>query len=789
MPIKGKQIIDNSIEQEKLIILTPTEDTDISSKSYVDDNKYNEKNSIKNKSFNSFDTNLSQTSVRISEGLDEQPVSGTSIDVYLNGQHVPIGAYENAYGYFSPTIDGSVKRINGLIREGDYLFWDVQKSKIDLTTVDELSYKYIISNNPIKTIIPNEIVFIDENNNIYNFDGITDDIATINLFSRDFIIGIVDSGGDKFVWDIGGADEHTFTSQYENFTFTFNNFYITITYDGINSDGEYMFSVYSVISLDDVLEIEITLNTNHDFLVETDGSYIDWGDGSNISYINEPLTHRYSPGVYRLRVTNYNGTYLRFSNEDYYLDYGIIDNITIENFGGNYTNLNHLFFYYTGTNIIFNTSDWSGCETVLSLDYSFEGCNITSLPPSWNGLSSLETMVSTFYYNLNLLTIPTSWTGLSSLRIMMNTFEECVKLTNVPTSWSGLTSIESMSGLFYNSPLIQNAPLTWAGLPTSLTDISYLFFGCIALTDIPPNWDNLTNVININSIFSYCSISSIPLSWSGLENVEDLSGAFNGCELLTTIPTTWTNLNSLIDMGSAFRSCTSLTTIPISWAGLENVENVNNLFFGCELLEIIPTTWTGLSNITNASYMFRDCRALSNIPSSWSGLSLIENALGMFVNCKSLSSIPTTWTGLETLISLNAMFSGCSRFTTIPSNWTELSNVETLSQAFYDCTSLTSIPSSWSGLEGATTLYRTFYNCTSLRGNVPSNITVLNNLTDVRQTFQNCNELGTTDGETATLNCPDYWNQYTTNTNYGDCFTNANFLNQSDVVTNGWATS
>ena len=158
-------------------------------------------------------------------------------------------------------------------------------------------------------------------------------------------------------------------------------------------------------------------------------------------------------------------------------------------------------------------------------------------------------------------------------------------------------------------------------IQSNLEDCSYMFAGCVGLTETPviP-----INAVNCDSMFTVTGITEAPVIPKNVKNCKDMfSGAaitkaplipegvtncinmFSGCVSLTeaniTIP------SSATDCSHMFNGCVSLTKAPtIS----EGVINTNCMFMGCTSLTtaaVIPTT------VTNCVQMYSGCTNLQDI--------------------------------------------------------------------------------------------------------------------------------------------------------------------------------
>ncbi|MFV2016232.1 MAG: hypothetical protein ACC656_12435 [Candidatus Heimdallarchaeota archaeon] len=227
--LKGKQIVDTTIVQEKLNLDLPIENRDAATKQYVDDNRsietnaYADSNLLTNTVLN--DGELASNSV-----VSQQPIVGTEVIVFLNGKSANINNTNNAEGYFSP--DGTYKRIQGAIRKGDQLYWNPSNAYF-LDTADQLSFSYIISEqeNRIIHLTNGESTTLVNDQYLFDFEDEYGSTATVIVDGTSFLI---ENNGGNFVWDSDNANgsQHSFTLVGENITITVNLVDYVIVWDG-----------------------------------------------------------------------------------------------------------------------------------------------------------------------------------------------------------------------------------------------------------------------------------------------------------------------------------------------------------------------------------------------------------------------------------------------------------------------------------------------------------------------------------------------------------------------------
>src|SRR5574344_989583 len=229
-------------------------------------------------------------------------------------------------------------------------------------------------------------------------------------------------------------------------------------------------------------------------------------------------------------------------------------------------------------------------------------------------------------------------------------------------------------------------------LPLGITDATYMFLNCSALTSV-----DTTSFTNVNNT----------------------SGMFYSCTSLTSVDTT--PFTKVTSASSMFSSCTSLTSVDT--ASFTNVISASSMFQNCPKLTSIDTT--AFTKVINADYMFSSCTSLTSIDTT--AFTKVINANEMFYGCTGLTSIDTT--AFTQVINANEMFYGCTGLTSIdtPPVFTKLMDATSM---FYGCTGLTSINAS--AFTNVVTADDMFYGCTGLTS---IDISSMTSLTDTSTMF------------------------------------------------------
>ena len=235
--IKGKQINDTSIQQNNMFVETNTiiSGTSITNKEYVIQQINEKSGGIHQSRLNQHMTanNATIGQIACDSAVIEFPIS--SILVKVNGTIVNTGNGQDCY--FSP--DGTTIRSNGYGQKGDYLYWN--SSKYDLSTDDEIDFNYLVAYD-YYTLSGGTSITLNPiyNNLVVKYTG--DSGTTMNVII-DGVTIIVGNVSGQFVWDIGGLDEHTFTSTNESIIVEINGQNYTIWFDGFDGFGSLIFSV------------------------------------------------------------------------------------------------------------------------------------------------------------------------------------------------------------------------------------------------------------------------------------------------------------------------------------------------------------------------------------------------------------------------------------------------------------------------------------------------------------------------------------------------------------------
>ena len=156
-------------------------------------------------------------------------------------------------------------------------------------------------------------------------------------------------------------------------------------------------------------------------------------------------------------------------------------------------------------------------------------------------------------------------------------------------------------------------------IKNKLTNLSYMFYGCINLKNIKElKYLDTTNVKNFSRLFWGCS-SLIDISclrnWN-VSNGVDFSYAFTGCSSLIDISplATW-NVSNGTNFSYMFCRCLTLIEInPLSKWRVDKGKDFSYMFSGCFLLSnLLPLKNWNIKNGKNFEGIFSQCKSLENL--------------------------------------------------------------------------------------------------------------------------------------------------------------------------------
>ena len=150
------------------------------------------------------------------------------------------------------------------------------------------------------------------------------------------------------------------------------------------------------------------------------------------------------------------------------------------------------------------------------------------------------------------------------------------------------------------------------------------------------DWD-VSEVTNMNGMFSDCRNFNSDLSNWDVSNVKSMRSMFSNCKNFNCDLSKW-NVSNVEDMGFMFKSCDNFNSDLSKW-NVSKVINMRFMFLSCDNFNSDLSKWN-VSNVEDMGYMFQDCYNFNSDLSKWN----VSNGIGMkhmFDECKSLKQIPS----------------------------------------------------------------------------------------------------------------------------------------------------
>ena len=317
------------------------------------------------------------------------------------------------------------------------------------------------------------------------------------------------------------------------------------------------------------------------------------------------------------------------------------------------------------------------------------------------------------------------------------------------------TNVTDMSWMFYNCKALTR--LDVSSLNTqNVTKMNYMFSGCSALTTLDLSNFNTAKVTNMSFMLGYCyALTTLDISNFKTEKVTDMSAMFYGCSALTTIYCnyTWTCSSS----SEMFNGCTSLKGA-VPFDSSKNDVSMANPYTGYFTATNDSEAYAVEYGTTLTFYydLLRDTRSGTVYTAfdehQWTGTDITKvvfdatfnyylptSTASWFKDCSKLAAIE----GLDNLNTRNVtdmggMFKGCSALTSLDVSNFNTTKVTDMSNMFNGCSALTELDLLNFNTEKVTNMGNMFSGCSALTTINCSRAWTCNESTDM---FKGCTSL------------------------------------------------
>ena len=195
-----------------------------------------------------------------------------------------------------------------------------------------------------------------------------------------------------------------------------------------------------------------------------------------------------------------------------------------------------------------------------------------------------------------------------------------------------------------------------------------------------------TGVVSFSNVTSFTGTKLLNTS-----RVTDMSYMFDACSALTSLDVSGFDTSRVTDMSYMFSGCSKLTSLDVSGFDTSKVADMRGTFYDCTQLKSLDVSGFDTSSVTDMYGMFGWCKALTSLDLSGFDTSSVKEMYGMFYMCSALTSLDVSGFDTSKITNMRAMFSNCSALTSLDLSGFDTSKVTTMDNMFRDCTKLKSV--------------------------------------------------------------------------------------------------
>ena len=189
---------------------------------------------------------------------------------------------------------------------------------------------------------------------------------------------------------------------------------------------------------------------------------------------------------------------------------------------------------------------------------------------------------------------------------------------------------------------------------SNVTDMNGLFSQKNTFNEELNNW-NVSNVTDMSYMFNVCENFNKPLNNWNVSNVTDMQNMFNNCKKFNKPLFNLSLGNKVTNMSTMFNFCSNFNQPLNNW-NVSNVTAMENMFQYCIAFNQPLNNWN-VSNVNNMERMFRMCTKFNKPLNNWN-VSNVTNMDGMFTHCTNFNKPLNDWT-MNPQVSTEDMFLEC----------------------------------------------------------------------------------------------------------------------------------
>ncbi len=306
----------------------------------------------------------------------------------------------------------------------------------------------------------------------------------------------------------------------------------------------------------------------------------------------------------------------------------------------------------------------------------------------------------------------------------------------------GSVGLTSLSGAFYNAINLIEVPIT---IPTTITNLSYTFYGASSFNQDISNW-NVLNVTNMSYMFANATNFNQSINYWKTNNVTTMEGMFKNAtnfnqDISYKISDRSWNILKVTNISYMFNNATNFNKNIGNWS-VSNITNMSHLFNNSSSFNQNIGKWN-TSKVINMSYMFANTSNFNQNISLWD-TSNVTNMSYMFYNASKFNysinynSFSNTWNTIN-VHNMTHMFDGAFSFNQKISNW-NTSNVTNMSYMFANASLFNQDITSWL-TTSVTDMQSMFLSATNFNQKIKRNLSYnywnTSNVTNMSRMFEN----------------------------------------------------
>jgi len=247
-------------------------------------------------------------------------------------------------------------------------------------------------------------------------------------------------------------------------------------------------------------------------------------------------------------------------------------------------------------------------------------------------------------------------------------FFGCSNMLTTATDIPNLSNVTDMNRMFTRASSANPDVSNWD--VNSVTDMNRMFINASSANPDTTNWD-VSNVTNMSRMFYNASSANPDVSNWDVSSVTNMIGLFNRTNLANPDVSNW-DVSSVTDMLGMFYEASSANPDTSNW-DVSNVTNMNSIFQNTSSANPDVSNWD-VSNVTSMNRMFRNASIANPDTSNWDVSSVTDMGY-MFLNASSANPDTSNW-NVSSVTDMGGMLKNSNlsveNLTACYENWSQL---------------------------------------------------------------------------------------------------------------------